>query len=69
MGIEDEVERYVQDAITVRDEIGIALSDKEQALRDRDFFEVYRLAGVITYLAQKSEEIDRKWFISYGKGG
>lgn len=66
MSIEDEIKGYVESSVGTVGEIKKLLDYKIKALEGRDFNEAYRLAGVISLMAQKSEEVDRRMFVQAG---
>ena len=65
--IEELVANYCELAAELADELANLITAKKQALEQRNFDEVYRVAGVMTYLCNKAERYDREIFLKLGK--
>lgn len=59
MGVEEDIAVYVELAGATVEEIKTTLDAKMRALKNRDFGEAYRQAGIVTLLAQGAEQLDR----------
>jgi hypothetical protein len=59
---------YVDVAISAAIELQEVIDAKIKALEARDYDEAYRLAGVVTLLAGKQEQVDRLMHLKYGSG-
>jgi hypothetical protein len=60
---EDEaVGGYVETALEALGELQANIEKKRRMLEERDFYEVYRLAGGITLLATQQERVDRRMY-------
>ena len=65
MGLaEDE---YIDIALEAVGELQATIDRKRRMLEQRDYNEVYRLAGSITLLAQEQERIDREMYLLLGE--
>jgi hypothetical protein len=58
---------YIQTALEAMGELQATIDRKRRMLEQRDYNEVYRLAGIITILANQQEKLDRAMFLLLGR--